>query len=1053
MKSIQELKEIWEIGKERFRNKEPEDLQNFIEDIFLCGELFALKRGSKSAKTKNNRFTRKTRKPQGRKTADFVMYINGADGVIPVEVEKLDHIRAGESQIRQYQSEKPKKYGLLTDGNEWRLYFDRRYETFYLADILDRKSPFWEKWKQYRDPEIYYLRAFNAPGLPELLEMERLDPCAPENRPFFFKDLANLLQTFKIKIAELFPLPAKEERQIIEITYSYVIQFILYKVLIDNNYKKLKNDYETFQEWIRIALLTGKYEGFVKNLKEIAEYIYKNVYEPFRQKQESINKMLLEQIKQNPALEDIAPWLDIIMFIDRYNFADLRNEIFGFVYENYLKELYQDENNGQYFTDPGVVNFMLQEVGYTKEALLQTAGRGISLIDPSCGAGTFLYSAALAIKEAFHDGPAANSKKIESLVKNNIFGLDIAEFPLFLAEINILMQLLPIAAKAQYSHVLRDKIKLFITQDSIAEFLDTPINDPWADAKDTAKGLFDAFEKKNTPPYTRNREDILEIFNSLEEDSQGRRRFDYVIGNPPYIGYNKCTQVSFAKKIKDKNDKSIAMNNVYGVNLHTVPNRRKSYPPKPNLYAFFIALGLGLLKDGGKLCYIIPQTMLTAGDLDVLRHHLAKYTAIEKIITFEGNLFIERGVRQKRPIPTSSLIFVVKKSLPRQNHIVRVINYKPYTEKQAGDFGLYFRSKNKETKEILQSLLLEKVENWNFIKQSGAFRQMTAVYTENSISIEEWRKYVLQDYKEFNFDVGFILDPQYYTQEAENNYPVLDFTRSLGYSKMFFKDYYPKSKDKIQLTRNSRYATLDHKYNIVCRIKNFKKFMLIDEPLIFNMGQAAIVSTDNKTESLFLFALLNSALNIRMLEANVKMENEKDFLVSIKSIKQYLRIPKITTENAAIKAEIIAQTEALLLLEKPVIQDFVNFPYTATPAFEAIRIEGKALVLTAGDKKYTAKIHPSKSEIVARIIAAEYFPKNTQTQTPGIPSKQITLEELRFFPAIDLTAQTRLKSSIDDLVFALYFNVPVSIGIDNATVIHAACKKNEFYPLVQVRET
>jgi hypothetical protein len=376
---------------------------------------------------------------------------------------------------------------------------------------------------------------------------------------------------------------------------------------------------------------------------------------------------------------------------------------------------------------------------------------------------------------------------------------------------------------------------------------------------------------------------------------------------------------------------------------------------------------------------------LNAGDLDVLRYHLAQYTTIEKIITFEGNLFIGRGMKQRKPVATSSLIFVAKKSAPKAAHAVKVVNYKPYTGKQGADFDAYFRSRNKETKTINQLDLLHNLDNWTFIKQDSSFLDMHSAYENNSVSIEDWRKFVLKDYDEFSFDVGFILDSQYYTAESNNNYPVLDFKQSLGYTRMFFKAYYPKAKEKIQLTRNSRYTTLDHKYNIVCRIKNFQKFMLIEDPLIFNMGQASIIATDNKKEALFLFALLNAPLNIKILENNQKTENEKEFLVSIKTIKQYIRIPKVTNENAHIKSEIVKQTEAML--------------------------------------------------------AAEYFPGMEL-----VPHKAIHIGELRFLPAIDFEAQTRIKAYVDDLVFALYFDVPVTISRpESAAAVRAAVSKNDFY--------
>jgi len=1039
-KTIKELKDTWENNKEGFKTQELGKLQDFIRDIFENRQLFNLRYGDlRTNKKRKNEFTRETIKERGR--ADIVIYIDDEDIIIPVEIERYGNIKSGESQILQYQTAWRKKYGILTDGYEWRLYFDHWYETFYLNEIWDKKSRFWDKWEQYITPETYYDMAFNTKGQQELFEAERLNPCTAENRPFFFNDITTLLRTFKTKISSLVPLFASEDRQAVETTYSYVIQFILYKVLIDNNYEKLKNDYETFLEWVKKAIQSKKYDGIIKDIKKIAEYIYKNIYEPFRQKQEDINKRLIEQLRKSPTLDDIAPWLDIILFIDRYNFADIRNELFGFVYENYLKELYHDENKGQYFTDPAVVNFMLQELGYTKENLAKTDGNNISIIDPSCGAGTFLYSATLAIKEAFDRGTIGSSRKIESLVNNNIFGLDIEDFPLFLAEMNILMQLLPVVVSAKYSNVINDKLKLFITKDSIAEFLDTAINNGNYDNNEN--GLFDDFDQGNTPSYMRDSSDLIEMFKSLEGGLYDRNRFDFVIGNPPYIGYNRCTNISFAKKIKDKND-PFSMGNVYGVNLNTVPNRRKPYPPKPNLYAFFIALGFALLKDNGKICYIIPQTILIAGDLDVLRYHLAKFTTIEKIITFEGNLFIGRGINQSKPIPTSSLIFVAKKTVPDKNHTIKLINYKPYTDKQGADFETYFRSRNKITNEINQTELLNNLDNWTFIKQDNNFYKMLSTYEKNSLSIEEWRNLVLSDYDEFYFDVGFILDQKYYTNKPDNNYPILDFKQSLGYSKIFFKEYYPKSRKKIQLTRNSRYATLGHNYNIVCRIKNFQRFMFIQEPIIFNMGQATIIATDNKKEALFLFALLNSFINISILENNLKTTNEKEFLVSIKSIKQYIRIPTITNTNKLIKTEVIKQTEIILEIEKYVLNDFVEFTPVKLQVFDFIRVEGNNLLLTSGDRTYTAKIKKGKSEIVNSTINNHYFSK-----TPLLPEKKIIFSDLRFLPAIDLDVQLKVKSYIDDLVFALYFNIPLNdIDFDNAKNIQKIVAKNEFYSLV-----
>jgi hypothetical protein len=134
----------------------------------------------------------------------------------------------------------------------------------------------------------------------------------------------------------------------------------------------------------------------------------------------------------------------------------------------------------------------------------------------------------------------------------------------------------------------------------------------------------------------------------------------------------------------------------------------------------------------------------------------------------------------------------------------------------------------------------------------------------------------------------------------------------------------------------------------------------------------------------------------------------------------------------------------MLNLEKPVLNDFVDFPPTAMQVFDYIRVAGNTLVLTAGERNYTAKIHTNKTKIISEVIAAEYFPKGEI-----VPSKDINLEDLRFLPAIDFEAQEGIKSYIDDLVFALYFKVSLPhLGLDNAAAVRAACEKHEFYSLV-----
>ncbi|HPG29945.1 MAG TPA: Eco57I restriction-modification methylase domain-containing protein [bacterium] len=1050
MKKISDLKNIWANDKEAFAAKELGGLHSFVKDVLESEELFNLKQGKESSKisARKNEFTIETSK-QGRR-ADFVIYINGDEIVIPVEVEKHNNIEKGVEQLFQYQKDWMKKYGLLTDGNEWRFYKSSQYKRFFINDILNNPKEFVVYWQFYIKPENYYIELFN-PSIQLSLFNDKLDLNIFENRTVFFDEITQVIKNFKGKMLAIgvwsLNLNFERDKVAVETAYAYLIQFILYKTIVDNEYKKFKNEYDKTLNKIAKAIQDKDFYSIIINeIKNISEYISENIYKPFESEQKSINEKLIENLKGDLTIDDIAPWLDIILFINRYNFAGLKNEIFGFIYENYLKDLYQDKNKGQFFTDPAVVNFMLDEIGYTGEELKEKANKNeISIIDPSCGAGTFLYSSVDRIIEAFDKGTEKQSKLIEDLIDKNIFGMDIEEFPLYLAEMNILMRLLPLIVNDNYENPIDNKLKIFKTKDSISEFLNAGIS-----SKEKEYNMFSHLEKTalDYPSFMREEKDLKEMLKSLQEKNGVRGRFDYVIGNPPYISYNECCKqkMEFTKKIKNKNDSSITMGNVYGINLNTVPNRIKTYPPKPNLYAFFIALGLALLKEGGKLCFIIPQTILTARDLDVLRYHLSKFTTIEKIITFQSNMFVGRGLKQNKPIATSSLILVIKKQFPKLKHKIKVINFTPYFEKQEIDFEKYLNSRNKKSIEICQSIIFEKLDNWNFLTYPIGINNFAAKYIENSDSFDIYRlfeKSIPRFKDKFYFDVGFILKNNLISKKKEGDmYSILDFKNFKGYSKYNATDFYPKDNSKIELTRsNQGHITLSPKYSIVWRIKNPERFYLTDEPIIFNMGKSSIITSNNKNEMMYLLSVLNSGVSKKILEFYLKTSSEKDYLVAILPVKHYIRVPIISAKNQFIKDEIIKQTEIMLSLEDYQLKDFVEFT-TTKQKFSNIKVDETDLVLIdAEDKEIRQKIK-FKHNFVKNLIEKKFI--NTLLNI-----NDVSLNDLKYMEAVDYKEQETIKDYIDDLIFALYFDVSISkIGIAEAENIKKICRKNRFYEML-----
>lgn len=1057
-KTIKDLTKLWEHEKEQYKTAEiGTGVQRFVKHIFECEELFGLDEGKLSTADlkRKNEFLTEARK-KGRR-ADVVIFID-SDIIIPVEVEKHTHIKSGIQQIYNYQGDWTKKYGLLTDGNEWWFYNNRYVEKkFFIKDILENPKEFLTYWKEYTTADFYYRSFFEKKG--QLKIFEEPAPNLDDVREDFFTDITNLIENFenKLNLKGYFKKEKDEterKKKAVEITYAYLIQFILYKVLVDNAFGDFEKDWEERLKSIDKAIRGEAYGDVLTKIKGISDKISDKIYKRFNDEQLMINTKLKEILSAPKTdIGDVSVWLDIMLFINRYNFANVQNEIFGYVYENYLKDLYLDEKKGQYFTDPHVVEFMLNEMGYTKDNLQKRYAKdkdSLSIIDPSCGSGTFLYNATHRVVEAFFDESNQSSKLTEQLINDNIFGLDIAEFPLYLAEMNILMRMLPIIISERYNNPIDQKIKVFKTRDSIAEFLDAALKNTISDinaAYKKGKIQYDLFTDKldlGYDSFMRDKGDLDDLKNSLEErNKKTRTRFDFVVGNPPYVAYNEISQqkLLFVQLMQAK---KLQMSDIYGVNLNTVPGRIKAYSPKPNLYSFFIALGLALLKDGGKICYIIPQTILTSTDLDVLRYHLSSFLTIEKIITFSCNMFVGRGIKQDKPIPTSSLIFIVSKKQPQKTAEVEVVNYL----KQDDDIVTCLDNIKKKKKvlqiKIPQNKLRQNIDNWNFIKYTPVIKDFFSEYD----SQETFDIYRLDTYSKKYFNSNFYFDKGLIYPKDKIKDEIKDDSVFYNLIESNQKDYSLKVSNKIiekkyiLLPKGAQgYKVYDERYKIVWRYMNTEKFHFCDENVMINHNWI-LISSDNKKEMEYIFAILNSKMTSFAFFNLMSSDNEKSFQIGIKSIKEFCRIPRINAFNEKIKIEIISMSEQLLKMEKQFFSDIIDFKGILLQKYETAEVIGNTLHLRYKDKEAKCKIKDNVDLVkgmVSNLKSLDLFNED------GIGS----VSELKSLSAFDKEYQAQIKNYIDDLVYALYFKIKLpELGFENAEEIKKTCAKHKYYELV-----
>jgi len=253
----------------------------------------------------------------------------------------------------------------------------------------------------------------------------------------------------------------------------------------------------------------------------------------------------------------------------------------------------QRKTTGEFFTPIQIVDYILKSVGYTAHQDIENK----KLVDLSCGSGSFLIRAVNVLLEKLRK--QTKSKKILELtpkeaeeiinkVKMNIYGIDINPVACVLCHINLYFTLFELF-----------KIIVETNKDySIPEF---------------------NILNKNTLQYN---------FNN---------KFDYVVGNPPYL---------FIRAIPENHRKLIEK-------LHLETNRGQY-----DYYQLFIEIGIVILEEGGVLGYIVPDSLLALSNRKIIRNYIYHSTKIKEICYL--------GLGFKDPVVSNVIIVLQKDSKEKE---------------------------------------------------------------------------------------------------------------------------------------------------------------------------------------------------------------------------------------------------------------------------------------------------------------------------------------------------------------------------------------------------
>ena len=326
----------------------------------------------------------------------------------------------------------------------------------------------------------------------------------------------------------------------------------------------------------------------------------------------------------------------------RYNFALIPADILGNMYEQYLSrrlrktperaKVKEDpdirKGHGICYTPTYIVEYIVKNtLGEMLKGMKPADAAKIRVLDPACGSGSFLlkvfdtleqYNQKISSDHAQSqlDATATNGRLTLQgrILRDNIFAVDLDPKAVEFAQLNLMLKAAETRAKLPMLDANIQNGNSLIDDASVAG----------------EKYAFD--------------------WNTRFKEVMNSDGFDVVVGNPPYV------QLSMDPELPP---------NVKSFLIETY----KSSMGRLNTYGFFIKKGIDLLKENGKLGFIVPNTFLTQDYYEELRAMILDSCSIESIVNFSNLPF-------KDAVVENVVIVLTKTSSKskRENNIIKIFD-------------------------------------------------------------------------------------------------------------------------------------------------------------------------------------------------------------------------------------------------------------------------------------------------------------------------------------------------------------------------------------------
>lgn len=444
----------------------------------------------------------------------------------------------------------------------------------------------------------------------------------------FFKYISKL----SVIRGEINSLEGKRKRLPINIKFTKDL-LLIYKNIIDslkrnNHGLNLKDLQEASQRLLDRLLMVRSAEDWnflavdhlQKEINHWEETVIEPSIQPFRFNLDNIfkafhvkyNTMIFEKhkidtlkIADNILIESIKKLYD-------YNFDKIGVDVLGSVYEEYLGHILKEkkgkviidkdyiirQKKGIFYTPPTVVKYIISKTINLKPASTNDL-KNIAICDISCGSGSFLVEAFSLLENYYKEFIPNLNNTLELFINktpyskdilNSLYGIDLDPSSAELASVNLALR--AIVKNTKLPNILGENIK---------------------------------------------------IQNSLHSDILSELKFDFIVGNPPYIQGDDL----------DREEHEM---------LKTVfPD---IYYSEADYCYYFIKKGIDSLKENGKLGYIVAKYFLKAHYGDKLREYILSNCKILEIIDL-GNIDVFEGIGSRCCI----IILEKCKKIPKDHRI------------------------------------------------------------------------------------------------------------------------------------------------------------------------------------------------------------------------------------------------------------------------------------------------------------------------------------------------------------------------------------------------